>query len=332
MDRTERFYRIKQLIDSHRIVSREAFLDDLEISLATLKRDLGYMRDRLKVPIIWDGGAGGYRYDTRNGKPPRIELPGLWFNAQEAHALLAIQFLLDSLQPGLLSKHVGPIKERIESLLEKGDHAADEVRKRIRMLAAQSRPVPTKHFEVTSHAVLTRTRLKILHHNRGRDETLEREVSPQRLVHYRDNWYLDAWCHLRDGLRCFAIESIHEATLLDATARNIPETTLDEELGSSYGIFTGKADKVAKLHFTPERARWVAGEIWHPKQKSNFDKDGYYILEIPYRDDRELVMDILKHGPEVEVVSPSMLREKVTELLEAAVRKGSEFVSRSGRR
>jgi predicted DNA-binding transcriptional regulator YafY len=188
------------------------------------------------------------------------------------------------------------------------------------MLPAQSRPVAPRHFEVTSHAVLTRTRLKILHHNRGRNETLEREVSPQRLVHYRDNWYLDAWCHLRDGLRCFALESIREATLLDTTARNVPETTLDEELGSSYGIFTGKADKIAKLRFTPERARWVAGEIWHPKQKSYFDDDGCYILEIPYRDDRELVMDVLKHGPEVEVLGPESLCARISELRIKAVR------------
>lgn len=314
MDRTERFYRIKQLIDSRRIVPRAAFLDDLEISLATLKRDLGYMRDRLRVPIIWDGAERGYRYDTRNGKPPRIELPGLWFNAQEAHALLAIQHLLDNLQPGLLSEHVGPIKDRIESLLDKGDHAPNEVRKRIRMLTAQSRPVPLKHFEVASHAVLARRRLNILHHNRARNETIAREVSPQRLVHYRDNWYLDAWCHLRDGLRCFALESVREATLLDIAARNVAESVLDEELGSSYGIFTGKADKLAKLRFTPERARWVAGEVWHPKQKSHFDDDGYYVLEFPYRDDRELVMDILKHGPEVEVLAPLALRTGVQTL------------------
>lgn len=314
MDRTERFYRIKQLIDSRRIVPREAFLDDLEISLATLKRDLGYMRDRLRVPIIWDAGEGGYRYDTKGGKPPRIELPGLWFNAQEAHALLAIQQLLDNLQPGLLAEHVGPIKDRIESLLEKGDHAPAEVRKRIRMLAAQSRPVPPKHFELASHAVLTRKRLNILHHNRARDENLNREISPQRLVHYRDNWYLDAWCHLRDGLRCFALESIRAATLLDTPARNVAEATLDEELGSSYGIFTGRADKIAKLRFTPERARWVAGEIWHPKQKSHFERDGYYFLEFPYRDDRELVMDIMKHGPEVAVLAPRELCARVQAL------------------
>ena len=97
---------------------------------------------------------------------------------------------------------------------------------------------------------------------------------------------------------------------------------LNEELGSSYGIFTGKADKIAKLRFTPERARWVAGETWHPQQKTTFDAEGYYLLEVPYREDQELVMDILKHGPEVEVLSPKGLREKVAQLHKQATQQG----------
>ena len=96
---------------------------------------------------------------------------------------------------------------------------------------------------------------------------------------------------------------------------------LNEELASSYGIFTGKADKVATLRFSPERARWVAGEIWHPSQKASFDAAGYYLLEIPYRDHRELMMDILKHGSDVEVLSPKELRDAVASALAEAAGK-----------
>jgi len=84
-------------------------------------------------------------------------------------------------------------------------------------------------------------------------------------------------------------------------------------LGTGYGIFSGKKVQWAKLKFTPERARWVAQEQWHPKQKSKFEVDGSYQLEIPYSDDRELVMDILRHGPEVEVLAPQKLCERISE-------------------
>ena len=101
--------------------------------------------------------------------------------------------------------------------------------------------------------------------------------------------------------------------------RNISEAVLNEELSTSYGLFTGKADKIAKLRFTPERARWDAGETWHPQQKAAFDAERYSLLEVPYRDDRELVMDILRYGADVEVVSPEALREETIRRLKAAL-------------
>ena len=70
--------------------------------------------------------------------------------------------------------------------------------------------------------------------------------------------------------------------------------------------------------FTSERARWVGAEQWHPQQKGRFEKDGSYVLELPYADSRELVMDILRHGPEVEVLAPADLRREVKRQLEAA--------------
>ena len=46
---------------------------------------------------------------------------------------------------------------------------------------------------------------------------------------------------------------------------------------------------------------------------------GRYELRIPYRHDEELVMDILKHGPEVEVVGPPALRQSVRKALSDAL-------------
>jgi predicted DNA-binding transcriptional regulator YafY len=99
----------------------------------------------------------------------------------------------------------------------------------------------------------------------------------------------------------------------------VAEKDLKEYFETSYGIFRGKANKVAKLRFTPERARWVAGEVWHPQQKGEFEKDGSYLLEVPYHDDRELVMDVLRHGADVEVVGPKELRDAAAKALRTAL-------------
>jgi len=161
----------------------------------------------------------------------------------------------------------------------------------------------------------------IRYHARGKDETTEREVSPQRLIHYRDNWYLDAWCHLRDELRSFSLDAIEKAEILERRAKDVADARLDEVLGSGYGIFSGDHVTWATLRFTPERARWVAAERWHSRQEGKVLKDGTYELKVPYSDDRELIMDILKYGADCEVIGPKALRDKAAaELARAAAR------------
>ena len=154
---------------------------------------------------------------------------------------------------------------------------------------------------------------------RRRDRVTERNVSPQRLVHYRDNWYLDGYCHLRNELRSFSVDRVRSAQELDEAADAIPDAELDEHFASSYGIFAGRANKTAVLRFSAERARWVADERWHPRQYGQYLTDGRYELRIPYRDERELVMDILRHGAQVEVLAPESLRGSVRQQLERAL-------------
>jgi predicted DNA-binding transcriptional regulator YafY len=320
MDRTERFYKIDQLIRARGVVSFDTLLAELEVSRATLKRDLQYLRDRLQLPIVHDRDAGGYRreHGKKGGTAP-VELPGLWFSAQEIHALLTMQHLLSNLDKGgLLGPHVAPLMERLGEFMRTPDGTVEEIRQRVRIIGLAARPMPLAHFEKVGSALLGRQRLRITYHARGTDETTVREVSPQRLVHYRENWYLDAWCHLREGLRSFAVDAIQQADIMEKKAKDITVSKLDQILGSGYGIFSGTKLQWARLKFSPARSRWVAVEAWHPRQKGRWLKDGAYELEIPYADDRELVMDILKHGPECEVLGPSPLRQKVAAALEAA--------------
>ena len=313
MDRTERFYRIDHLLDERGVVTRQEFLDELEISAATFKRDIEYMRNRLHAPILWNNDRQGYEFGEPDGISPPYELPGLWFNQSEIFALLTMQHLIAGLDPGLLATHVAPLRSRLESLLEQGNVGADEVHRRVRILAQAARRMPPDVFEVIAHGVLQRVRLRIGYRARSTREATLRDVSPQRLVHYRDNWYLDAWCHTRDDLRTFSLDAISSATLLYEPSKNVDEATLDRRLGSGYGIFSGDQVEWASLRFTPERARWVANEQWHPEQRGRLESDGSYVLEVPFADPRELMMDILKYGADVEVLESEALRRRWAE-------------------
>lgn len=317
MLRPERLVRISRLLRDKRCVSFEEMRQALEISRPTLYRDLAYLRDRMGVPLCWDGESQGYRLDA---SADAHELPGLWLSAEEILALLTMHQLLSGLDPcGFLSQQVAPMRQRLLVLLEGMSYPLTEVASRIRILTLASRHCPTAHFPLLAAAVLERRRLRLTYRARSNDRLSSREISPQRLVHYRENWYLDAWCHLREEIRSFSVDAIETVEVRPEFALSVPDDALDRELGAGYGIFSGAEVRWATLRFTPERARWVAAEHWHPEQEGAFLDDGSYQLRLPYSNDPELIMDILKYGPDCEVVASAGLREKVLGLLRAAV-------------
>lgn len=321
MDRTERFYKIQAMLKRQRGVTMRELQDTLAVSRSTLCRDLDYLRDRLGVPIAWHPKLQSYRLDGQD----KQELPGIWFSEREIHALLSMMALIDQLEPaGLLAPRIAPLKERLNKLLEEGTGSAREAVKRIRIIPMAQRPVAAELFQTLVDALIHRKRLSIQHLGRRTGQTTERDVSPQRLIYYRDNWYLDAFCHLRDDLRSFALDAIETAQPSDKPAVSVDEQTLKAYFEDSYGIFNGKPNKVAILKFSPFRAQWVAREIWHPQQTGQLLSDGSYQLEIPYRMDAELIQEILKEGAEVEVLAPLDLRQKVAHLIDLAQKRYSE--------
>jgi len=324
MARTERFYKIELLLRSRGCVSFAVLQAELDVSPATLKRDLQYLRDRLSAPIVYDNFSNGYRFATAPSgaaSSTRHELPGLWFSENEIHAMLTMHQLLAGLDDdGVLARHLQPLMEKLQGMLGTDESTARELMRRVKVIGTARRRVPSKHFELLGSALLQRRRLQLRYFKRSDRSTSEREVSPQRLVNYRNTWYLDAWCHASDGLRRFALDAIREAGLLESKAKNVALRELEAELDAGYGIYGGGGSRVkwATLLFSAEAAQWVANEEWHPQQKARFLADGRYELQVPYSDPTELAMDILRHGDSVVVTGDKTLAASIAQRLRSA--------------
>jgi predicted DNA-binding transcriptional regulator YafY len=308
MSEIDRLYSYRTLLTGRRAVPRDEILSKLEISQATFKRDLAKLRDRLNIPVVFDRDLGGYRLDNTD---TRQELPGLWFSQDEILALLTIQNMLEQLEPGLLGPKLKPLQQRLDDMLTGQGLSAETLSQRVRLVHAGKRRLKLKCFELVAKATLERKQITIQHFNRQTGNTVGRTISPQQLVHYRDNWYVDAWCHLRKEVRSFAVDAITECEQIDVDAKELDADQLRSSMQSGYGIFGGAVKGWAMLKFTPERARWVKHEEWHPDQKGHEESDGSYVLKIPYADERELIGDILRFGHDVEVLEPLKLREKI---------------------
>lgn len=290
-------------------ISFDALQGELGWTRTTLRRTLDFLRDQLHAPLLNDR-EHGWRYDHDQ----RYELPGLWFTAAELSALLVLQEIIDQHPVGLLSEALKPARARLEHLLQQTGAGLPDWRHRLRLLRIAARPAGTQ-FDIVAEALIRRHRLRLDYHARSDDRMAPRIVSPQRLTLYRENWYLDAWCHRRNDLRIFAVDRIIAAEAVEQPAIDVPEDQLSRTLATSYGIFAGQPTATAVLRFTAQAARWIAGETWHPEQQDSAEEDESLTRRLPYHRSEELVMDVLRHGPDVEVLAPESLRNEVIDRL-----------------
>lgn len=317
MDKFDRLNDLDRILGARRtaIPLRQLMLE-LECSESTVRRALRKLRDELNAPVRYDSSAGGWLYDRATASQ-RFPIPGPWLSAAELHALLSVHQILSQIEPSALAAELAPLIERIGGMLAKRGLDQTMLAERVCLIPIGARCVPPETFKAVTHALLQSQQVRVVYHSRSRDETRERTLSPQRLSWYRSNWYLDAWCHERAGLRRFAVDRLVAATPLGTAALAIAD--LDAYFADAYGIFAGPATKTATLRFSQDQARWVADEQWHPQQRGRSLPDGRYELVLPYGHPAELIMDILRYGPDVEVLAPDDLRAAVAQRLEQAL-------------
>lgn len=315
MDKTSRIYKLHKIFKNARYpVSSKKIAEEVECSPRSVNRYINEFTDEFGAPVERNK-EHKYSYTDKS-----FELPGIWLNATELIALTTMQNILNDVEPGIFKQQFKLFEDRIQKIYKKG-RIENDISGRIKVINIGNRCFNEEHYIVIAEALINRKRIEITYKSRNRitQEPTIRTISPQRLIRYRDNWYLDCFCHLREDLRSFALEQILHVKATNETAKEILQDRLDKHFGTAYGIFGGMPDKTAVLKFTPYRAQWISCEQWHPDQQGQFNKDGSYTLKLPYLNDKELVLDIIRFGADVKVMEPQSLKEEVKKRLKQAL-------------
>lgn len=315
MNRLERFYKMHSLFQRRQGVSLKELANHFELSESSIKRDIRYLRDFFNAPLIYDRQKGGYTYHP---EATPFELPGFWLTPQELLALRIMQDVIDA-EPGTgLSALLAPLKNKLEALLLRHGYDPTAIAQAIHVLPLYGRQLPQGVFSTICDELINRRVLVICYHNRSDDQQKHRRIHPQRLLHYRDNWYLVAFCELRRQLRIFSLDRITIIEQTTDSGRQMPEEEITNRIGEGFGLFLGKPDKTAVLRFFQPNARWIANETWHRGQTLTREGDDL-ILTLPYSDPTELVREILRQGAGVRVEAPEELRAEVIQALSGAI-------------
>lgn len=140
MSHIDNLYKLHSLLCSaRRPIATQTLMDKLECSRATVFRLLAEMRNQRGAPVAYDRERNGHYYERNLDTGQQYELPGMWFSSTELYALLVIQHLLAQIEPGMLGRHLAPLRERIEQILASEGLKAGNIATRVRILNMAAR-------------------------------------------------------------------------------------------------------------------------------------------------------------------------------------------------
>lgn len=276
-----------------------------EISAKTAQRSIEYFRDRLNAPLEYDALHRGYYY--RAG----FELPAGRISSGELGALLISRRLLCDASAGHLEGELASVVSKLGGILSRhlpGSLAPDDA-----FSFRWNQFVPTKNddFQRVCQALLGARTLSFDYQSPAKAVAARRTVEPHHLVNYLGTWHLIAYCRLRCDWRDFVLPRMTGVGVDNDCFSYRPRSDWEPLLTGTFGIFQNRESFTVTLRFSPARSRLVKGQIWHPDQQIQYDSNGFLLLTLPASHPAEIVMSILGHGAEVEVLAPKWLRQQV---------------------
>jgi len=318
MSKIHRLYETHKILKDRRTpISLAELVSRVGVDDRSIHRYLADLKDNYGAVI--ESKNGGYVMK----KPSEIiNGMGLWLSARSMEWFLFFHVVAQRMSDSAPQLIPDEVKQNIDKYFRKRGKTRSFPTDKVRILASHRRKGEHTHLVSIVSAILDQEVLLIEYESRSQGAQLKRPVSVQRLVYYKDHWYIDGYDHESNELRVFSVDRIRKIEEVEEnslTFESIDEDELEQVLRSGYGIFSGKEITCAKLRFSQKIAPWIRDETWHSNQKSVDAQDGSFILEVPYSDSTELIGEILRYGPEVEVLEPSELRSEVQNRIRGAL-------------
>jgi predicted DNA-binding transcriptional regulator YafY len=304
----ERFLWFEQRAKAKKYPNATVLAEKFEMSTKTAQRDIEFMRDRLNCPLLYDKHEKGYYYSD-----DAFSLPAVYLSPGELSSLLIARKLLKDISDGSVASELSSAVEKITRVIEKHTADAEAIDEILSFQIIEYTPTPEGIFTTVLEACLKKKSLAFTYTSPAYDEKTERTADPYHLLNYMGTWHFLGYCHKRKDLRDFVLSRMSEVKITEESFTMPKSFDVTGYMQSGFGIYKGDALKEVTLRFSPLKTKWVKSQIWHKDQKQKLLKDGSLELSFPVASFREVMMEILKHGADVEVIKPKALRDLIKE-------------------
>ncbi len=293
-------------LQGRRVVRAEELAQHYGISLRTVYRDIAALGEA-GVPVVGEAGVG---YSLVKG----YHLPPVMLTAEEASALFTGGELAKKFTDGSLNAAVDGALAKLRAILpaDRKDHLEHLARGTVIATAPGGNGGGTAEagppcLAAVQQAVARRRVLAMAYRGRERAEETVREVEPLGIVFYGSNWYLVAWCRLRNDLRHFRVDRIRNPELRTETFGTRSDFSLSRHIEDCARQGDAFPAKVWFAREVQDRARAES----HATLGATEERDGgteFSMLTWSYD---WLARWLLSFGEKAEAIEPPVLREQV---------------------
>lgn len=214
--REVRLVRLVNILRRGKAVSRESLEDELEVSRATLTRDITTLRDQLNMPIAFDRKTGGYIIaDKEQRDGPRYELPGIWLSGAQAFGVLTMVNVLMSLDPGILRQTLNPLRSMVKQILSLNVVHPPPVDDKLAIEIAYRDDYEPEIFRRLSAALYKDQEVNLSCVGPG---AVPVRYSLQRFALTLDGWFVDGYNRVTETVNRIPVQAIAAVDILDQLA------------------------------------------------------------------------------------------------------------------
>jgi len=303
----ERMLRIHQAIQTGKYPNASTLASSMEVSTKSVYRDIEFMRDRLQLPLEFDNTRNGYFYTEEVAAFPTVQI-----TEGELFALLVAE---KALQQYRGTTFEGPLLSAFKKMSASlPDTISLNLAEWEQTISFRMRAVPNLNlviFDALSKAMASRHQIELVYRKPGRRETETRIVDPYHLANINGEWFLFAYCHLRNDIRTFVparIQSVRETGETFVRPKNF---SLENRLRGSFGVITGTGNFEVAIRFSERVADYIREKKWHDSQELRELNNGEVELRLKLSSLAEVERWVLSWGGDAIVVQPPELVEAV---------------------
>ncbi len=303
----ERMLKIHQAIKAGKYPNASALARELEVSTKSVHRDLEFMRDRLELPLEYDGSRFGYFYTEEVNAFPTLQITEGELLALVVAEKALQQYRGTSFEKPLLSA----IKKMEQSLPDTISLSLFDIEQTISFRTRAEPILKLDIFDALAKATAARQQLELTYRKPAQRQTEQRLVDPYHLANINGEWFLFAFDHLRKDIRTFVPARIQALRRTGKTFVRPQKFSLEKRLRDSFGVRSGQGEFDVVIRFNERVADYIREKKWHDSQQRRELKNGGVELRFKLSSLQEVERWVLSWGGDAKVIRPAQLAHSV---------------------